>query len=135
MSIETVDRQASVVELLRRIAGNLEMIVRAELRLLKVELLDDAAELGGASAFLIMGLGLAQLAIGCLLLSLIYALGTQLSPWLAALLVALGCGVVAAILLQTGRHRLSRMNLSRHQATLTHKARATWENTADPSNS
>lgn len=37
MSVETVGRHTSVVELLRRIAGNLETIVRTELRLVKVE--------------------------------------------------------------------------------------------------
>ncbi|MDZ4862009.1 MAG: phage holin family protein [Gemmatimonadota bacterium] len=132
MRAEAVGRQTSVVELLRRIVGNLEMIVRTELRLLKVELLDDAAEIGGASVFLILGFGLAQLAIGCLLLSLIYALATRLSPWLAALIVAAGCGAVAAVLLQAGRQRLSRMNLSRQQADITQEASAPWENMADP---
>jgi uncharacterized membrane protein YqjE len=129
---ETVGTQTSTVELLRKIVGNLETIMRAELKLLKVELLDDAAGLGGASIFLVLGLAMAQLALGCLLLGLIYALATQLSLWLSALIVAAGCGAAALTLLQMGRQRLSHMKLSRHQADITQEASETWVTMADP---
>jgi hypothetical protein len=121
-----------MVELLRKIVGNLETIMRAELKLLKVQILDDAAGLGGASIFLVLGLAMAQLAVGCLLLGLIYALATQLAFWLSALIVAVGCGAAAITLLQMGRQRLSHMTLSRHQADITQEASETWATTADP---
>ena len=132
MPAETVGAQTSMVELLRKIVGNLETIMRAELKLLKVQILDDAARLGGASIFLVLGLAMAQLAVGCLLLGLIYALATQLSLWLSALIVAVGCGAAAVALLQMGRQRVSQMKLSRHQADITQEGSETWATTADP---
>jgi hypothetical protein len=54
---------------------------------------------------------------------------------MAALLVALGCAGVAAMLLQIGRRRLAQRSRSRLQLELTQKETAPWEITANPSNS
>ena len=96
----------SVSEVLQDIFGNLQDIVRSEIRLAKTEITTEAAKAASASKILATGAVLLIYAGGLLLLASVYALSTVLQPWLAALVVGALVLVVAAILVSTGRRRM-----------------------------
>ncbi len=96
----------SVSEVLQDIFGNLQDIVRSEIRLAKTEITTEAAKAASASKILAAGAVLLIYAGGLLLLASVYALSTVLQPWLAALVVGALVLVVGAILVSTGRRRM-----------------------------
>ena len=134
MRTEPVEQRRSAVDLLERIIGNLQGIIRNELRLLRVQLVEAAGDAGSASVSLALGAGLAQLAVGCLLLSGIYLLSTRLAPWVAALLVAVVCGAGAAALILNGRQRLVRLASDRAKAFAATEEEGIWATTSGNSN-
>jgi uncharacterized membrane protein YqjE len=94
-----------VSALLSDIAGNVQDIVRAELRLAKTEI---TAEVGRASSGgLMVGLGVLMLAVSGLfaLLAIVYALSLVMPAWAAALIVAAGEGLMAAVFVGVGIKR------------------------------
>lgn len=126
MQTAPASERPSVVELLQRIVANIETIIRTEFRLLKTELQRDAADAGRASILLAAGAGLGQLAAGCLLLSVIYLLGTRLPMWAAALIVAGVTGVIAVSLVMSGVQRLSRVMEDRQKALTSSGDQPAW---------
>jgi len=97
------DRPVSAV--LHDIAGNLQGIVRAELRLAKTEITAEAGR--ASSAGMMVGLGVLMLAFSALfaLLAIVYALSLVLPAWAAALIVAAAEGLMAAIFVGVGIRR------------------------------
>jgi uncharacterized membrane protein YqjE len=89
--------QRTVPEVLTDIVGNLEMIVRAEFRLAKTELKEDADKALRPAEGLGISLALGFYALGCLVLSGIYGLTLLIAPWLAALTVGVALGLVAVV--------------------------------------
>jgi uncharacterized membrane protein YqjE len=99
----SVDRSISVV--LQDIVGNVQDIVRAEVRLAKTEV---GEELGKArSAGMLFGVGAVTAIFTAffLLLAIVYALSLVMPEWAAVLIVAAGIGVVAAMTLSLGIKR------------------------------
>jgi Putative Actinobacterial Holin-X, holin superfamily III len=86
-----VDR--SVLDVLNDIVGNVQDIVRSEIKLAKAEVADDIRD--AKSSAVIVGAGLLAIVVGVLFLLLagMYALTLVLPTWGAALLVA-GIAVV-----------------------------------------
>ena len=103
----------SFVDVLNDIFGNLQDIVRSEIRLAKAEM---SNELRGAKASA-LGLGVALLTGGFaalfLLLSGMYALSLVMSTWGAALCVAVAMAVFSTVVfLIAGRHIRARRNVA-----------------------
>ena len=97
------ERPVSAV--LRDIVGNVQDIVRAEMRLAKTEVTE---ELGRASsAGLLVGVGAIMLMFSALfaLLAVVYALSLAMPAWAAALIVAGVEVVMAAIFVGIGVRR------------------------------
>jgi hypothetical protein len=102
----------SLLDVINDIFGNLQDIVRSEIRLAKAEVSD---ELRGAKSSAV-GLGIALLAGAFsalfLLLSGMYALSMVLTMWGAALCVALAMAVVSALaFLVAGQRRRARRSI------------------------
>jgi uncharacterized membrane protein YqjE len=102
----------ALLDVLTDILGNLEDIVRSELRLAKAELTD---ELRSAKSS-VLGLGIAILASTLtflfLLLSAMYALRLLLAPWGAALVVAAATALVSVVAFAiSARHMRARRNI------------------------
>jgi uncharacterized membrane protein YqjE len=110
--MSTLGTQRSVPELLQGIVGNLEEIVRAELRLAKAEVKEDAAQAATPVAALGVGLVIALFGVGFLLLAAVYALSLVIASWLAALIVGAALSVAAAITISSSITRLKRLNLT-----------------------
>lgn len=88
------------------IAGNLQTLVRSEFRLAKTEV---TQELGKAtSAGILLGLGALMLGFSALfvLVAIVYALSLVMPPWAAALVVAAGEGLLAALFVALGVRKL-----------------------------
>jgi uncharacterized membrane protein YqjE len=100
--------ERSVGELLQRASQQTAELVRQEIRLAQVELQEKgqrvvigAGLLGGAALVALYGLG-------ALVAAVIMLIGTELEPWLAALIVALVFLGTAAILALVGKKRAQR---------------------------
>jgi uncharacterized membrane protein YqjE len=100
--------ERSVSEVLRDIFGNLQDIVRSEVRLAKSELKAEAGKAVNAGRPLMAGLVFGLYAGGLLLLAAVRALSLVIEPWLAALAIGAILSVIAAILIGTGRGRMER---------------------------
>lgn len=97
-----MDPERSVSDVLQDILKSLQGIVRAEARLAKVELKQEASELARSSIWLGVGAVLALFALGFALWGGTYALALVMPMWGAALVVALALAVAAGILLARG---------------------------------
>jgi uncharacterized membrane protein YqjE len=105
----SADRPLSAI--LGDIVGNVQQIVRAEIRLAKVELRDEAAKAKRGAFLLAGGALLGVLALGVLLLAAVYALSTIVAPALAALIVGVVAAVVAGAAAAAGAKQFRRVNL------------------------
>jgi hypothetical protein len=112
--------ERALLDVLTDIFGNLEDIVRSELRLVKAEVTD---ELRSAQSS-VLGLGVAILAgafsVLFLLLSGMYALRLSLTPWAAALVIAGAAALVSvvAFLISAQRMRARRNIVPRTTASI-----------------
>ena len=89
-------QQRSVPEVLQDIIGNMEEIIRSELRLAKAEIKDEAAKAAKPGTTLGIGLVLGFYGLGFVLLAAVYALSSVVTTWMAALIVGAGLAVVAS---------------------------------------
>jgi uncharacterized membrane protein YqjE len=100
------DDARSVSDVLQDILGNLQDIVRSEVRLAKIEFKTEASKAAQAGKPLMAGMALSIYALGMLLLALVYGLSLVLPPWMAALSIGVVLSLMAAILIGIGRARL-----------------------------
>ncbi|MEO8050326.1 MAG: phage holin family protein [Acidobacteriota bacterium] len=101
--------ERSVSDVLQDIFGNVQDIVRSEVRLAQAEIKTEAGKTARAAKSLIAGAVLGLYAGGLLLLAAVYGLSLFLQPWLSALAIGAFVSVIAAILITTGRERLSKV--------------------------
>jgi hypothetical protein len=111
------DRPISAV--LSDIMGNVQDIVRSEARLAKTEILAELRK--STTAALLVGAGLVMLAFSGLfvLVAIVAALSQVMPVWAAALIVAAGEGLMAALFVALGLKRLKAVRAApRTQSTL-----------------
>ena len=112
--------ERSLLDVLTDIFGNLEDIVRSELRLAKAEITDELR----SAKLSVLGLGIALLtgafSVLFLLLSGMYALRPLLTPWAAALVIAGAAALVSgtAFVLSAQRMRARRNIVPRTTASI-----------------
>ncbi len=95
-----------VGELLKQLSDQTATLVRQEMELARVELVEKGKQAGiGAGAFGGAGL-LAVFAVGALTATLILALATFLEGWIAALIVTVVYAAVAGVLALVGKTRV-----------------------------
>ena len=104
---DTGHRDESVSELIGGVIGDLQGLVRGEIRLAKTELQDSARTAGRGIAMLVAGAVLGLIGFVFLMLALVEVLDEWLPRWGAAGIVALGLIVIAVILALIGKSRLS----------------------------
>jgi len=99
-------RERPMAEVFRDIIGNVQEMVRSEVRLAKVEIRDETTKTVRAGALLAAGAILAMIAGVFLLVCVAQLLDLVMPAWAATLVVALALGIPAAILISKGRDRL-----------------------------
>ena len=97
------DRSISAV--LHDIVGNMQDIVRCEIRMAKSELTEELGK--SRSAGVLVGIGALMLTFSALflLLAAVYALSLLMPEWAAALIVGAGVGATAALCFGVGIKR------------------------------
>jgi uncharacterized membrane protein YqjE len=90
--------------------GHVQEIVRAEIRLAKVELKQDAVKAKGAAVMLGGGAVMGYFAAALVIVACVCALAIVLPWWAASLIMAVICGIIAAGMLTAGRAMLSRVH-------------------------
>jgi hypothetical protein len=97
-------------ELLQRIAGNIEEIIRSEFQLAKTEIKEEASKASKPAALIGAGAVLVLYAGGFVLLAIVYALGTIMASWLAALIVGAALAVFGMAFISTAKNKLKQVN-------------------------
>jgi len=103
--------ERSISSLLKDIVGNLQQIIRAEVRLAKVEVGEELSKARQAIVLLVIGGLFGAMALAFLLLGAVYALAHVVQPWVAAVLVAIGVGAVGGALVAIGVSQIRRVSL------------------------
>src|SRR3954452_18223799 len=99
------ERDLPVGELLRRLSDETTTLVRKEIELAKAEMSEKGRKAGAGAGMFGGAAAAALLALGALTACLILALNHAVTDWLAALLVGLVWGAVAAVLALNGKHK------------------------------
>ena len=100
-------REQPIGALLKRLADETATLVRKELELAKAEVAVKGKQ-AGLGAGLLGGAGVVGLlALGALTAAVILALDTAMAAWLAALIVAVVLGAVAAVLGLKGKNEVA----------------------------
>ena len=118
--------ERSIASVLGDIAGNLQELVRAELRLAKVEAVTEARTAGRGVTFLVAGGGVALLALAFLLLAVVYLLAKVVAFWVAALIVGGSTALVAGLLIAGGLKQLRKVDFTMPRTAAAIKENIEW---------
>jgi uncharacterized membrane protein YqjE len=116
----------SIADILQEIVGNIQNIIRSEVRLAKTEIKEEATTAGKAAGMLAAGAVLAVYAVGILLLCAVYALRGPLPDWAAALVVGLVVAAIAGALVMVGINRIKSVNPKPEQTIDSVKEDVQW---------
>jgi uncharacterized membrane protein YqjE len=104
-----VAEERSVSDVLQDILRNLQDMVRAEIRLAKVEVREEGRRAVSSGIWIGAGAVAAASAWIFVLWTLAYALATRMPTWAATLVVALAMAAAAAVLIKGGMDRIKRI--------------------------
>jgi uncharacterized membrane protein YqjE len=129
MSVQDDPRERGIGELVKDLAGQTSTLVRQEIKLAQAEV-TEKGKVAGRGAGLLAGAAVAAvLMLGTLTAVLVVALDSALPLWLAALIVTLLWGIVAAVLAQSGRTALRAATPPAPQTVETVKEDIQWAKT------
>lgn len=100
------DGHLSTAELLKKAYGQIQTLVRDEIKLAKVELINKAKGASMGAAFLAGAAGLGLLSVLSLLTAVIALLALAVPLWLSALLIGLGLLLATLLAVSSGLKRL-----------------------------
>jgi hypothetical protein len=127
-------RERPIGELVKQLAGQTSTLVRQELDLAKAEMSQKATVAGRGAGLLSGAAVVGLLAAGSLTACLILALSEVIPDWLAALIVAVVMGAIAAVLALQGRNRIRAATPPVPEQTVeTVKEDVEWAKTQRPS--
>jgi uncharacterized membrane protein YqjE len=137
MAAENTDnglREQPLGELFKQLSNDMSTLVRQELKLAQAEMTEKGKK-AGIGAGLVGGGGvLGLLALGSLTACLVAALATAMDVWLAALIVTVVYGALAAGLALIGKNRVSEAAPPMPEQTVeTVKEDVQWAKTQLPS--
>jgi len=119
----SADRSISTV--LSDIVGNIQEIVRSEVRLAKTEITEEVGKLRAASMLVAAGVFMLTFSMVFVLLAIVYALSAVMPAWAAALIVGVGEGVLAALCCTLGIKRFRAVRAA-PKTTATVKENVEW---------
>jgi hypothetical protein len=103
----TPEDPRSISAVVQGIVGNLQGIVKGEMRLVNAEMIQTGHRTVHAATALLIATALGQLAAGFILFACVELLATRIALWLAALIVGAVVAIAAAAFMSTaiGRSR------------------------------
>ena len=102
----------SIKTLVRELFEDVGLLIRQELRLAQAETTQKLSRARHGAMSLAIGILLGFCSLLILLQALVVALSEFMEPWLASVVVPLGTGIVALILVKSGQSRLDPQNLT-----------------------
>ena len=105
------DADRSIGTIIKDLTADISMLIRSEIALLKLELKDAAAKLGGGAAMMAAAIFLALIGMAFLFVTItlgMIALG--LPPWLSSLIVTVVLFAAAGVLVMLGKKKLQGVN-------------------------
>jgi uncharacterized membrane protein YqjE len=122
-------REHSIGELLKELSQETSTLVKQELALARAEL-SEQGKRAGTGAGMLGGAGVAGLlTLGALTATLIAVLDTGMKTWLAALIVTVLWGAIAAVLALQGRNKIKEATPPAPQTVETVKEDVRWAKT------
>jgi uncharacterized membrane protein YqjE len=122
-------REHSIGELLKELSQETSTLVKQELALARAEL-SEQGKRAGTGAGMLGGAGVAGLlTLGALTATLIALLDTGMKTWLAALIVTVLWGAIAAVLALQGRNKIKEATPPAPQTVETVKEDVRWAKT------
>lgn len=104
--VRPAQADASIGELFKSLSGDLSLLVRQELALFRTEMTEKGKAAGKAGVFLSGAAVVGLLALGSLTATLILVLSLAMAPWIAALIVTVVYGVIAAGMAIAGKRKV-----------------------------
>ncbi|MGH8228060.1 MAG: phage holin family protein [Steroidobacteraceae bacterium] len=118
----------SIREVAQEIIGHVEEIIRAEARLARAELRQEASAAAKAGVILLVGAVLGLYGLGFLLLALVYGLALLFASWwIGAIIVGGGLAILALPLIAVGRGRMSSITPLPERTLRSAKETLTWD--------
>ena len=116
----------SISEVLQDIVRNVREIVRAEVRLAKTEIKEEAVKAKSSSVLLGAGAVSALYSVLFLLFTAVYALSLVVPNWAGALIVAAALAIVAAVTLTAGVKQFKQIHPTPERTVETIKENVEW---------
>jgi hypothetical protein len=118
--------ERSIAAVLGDIAGNVREMVRAEIRLAKVEAATQVGSAIRGAVFAAAGGGVALVALTFIAIAGMYALATVVALWAAALIVAGIAAVIGGVLIATGLKQMQKVSFALPKTVATIKEDIQW---------
>jgi uncharacterized membrane protein YqjE len=115
-----------MAEILKDIIGNIQEIVRGEVRLAKQEIRTEATKAWNSARTLMVGSILSLFAMGFVLLGVVYALALAIPAWAAAGCVGIVLAIAAAALISSGLNKWKTVHAAPEKTIETIKENAQW---------
>jgi len=129
-------REQSLPDLLKQLSTETTTLVKQELDLAKAEMAEKGKTAGKGAGFLGAGTLFALGAFGALTACFIALLGLGMQTWIAALIVAVVYGAIAAALALSGKNKIQEAGPPAPEQTVeTLKEDVEWAKTRTPSGS
>ena len=116
----------TIPQLMREIAEDIQEVLRSEIRLAKVEVGEQVNRVKKVAKGVLPGAVLLFYMVGFLLLACMFALELVLAAWLAALIVAIFAGIVAAMMLGPAMREAKMVNPTPERTIQTMKENVQW---------
>ena len=124
-----VQGERSIAAVLTDIVGNVQQIVRAEIRLATVEVREEAAKAARSAILVVTGGVIAVLAGAFALLACVYVLGTVVAPGIGARRRAAGAGSVGGTFIAVGMKRMQNVAMPPPRTMATIEENIQWAKT------
>jgi hypothetical protein len=116
----------SFADILQDIIANVQAIVRAEVRLAKAEISEEARKARPAGLRLVAGAVFGLSAVMFVLLAAVYGLSNVVPNWAAALIVGLGSGAIGALSARMGVTHVQRIDPTPDKTIRSVKENVAW---------
>lgn len=118
--------ERSFTVVLQDIMRNVQEIIRAEVRLAKAEIREEASKALSSMVWVMVGAVCAAFALTFLLWTVVYAVGLVWPMWAATLVVAAVLGIAGAVMLSSGIRRMKDVSPTPERTVETMKENVAW---------
>lgn len=119
----------SIADVLKDIVGNVQQLIRAELRLARTEIREEVGKASRGITVIAIGGVTAVLGLGLFMLAAVYALALVVPSWAAALIVAVVAVLTAGVMIATGVQHLKQVTLPPPKTVATLQENLQWAKT------